>query len=220
MLASRGMSKRYQFSSLRRVLVAAAGTAALLATQAANAQIKQPGAHPDYSVELEPHFVLDWARHYGWSRNEAIGLGLRATIPFLDNGPISSINNNMGIGFGLDWTHNGSACDRYPWRRERDWRYDCTVDNFHFPVVVQWNFWLTPIVSVFGEAGLDVVHTRWSWEFCDNWDSRWGSCDGSDTDVNFAFWGGGRFLFGANSNVGGVVRLGWPYISLGIGILI
>jgi hypothetical protein len=198
----------------------AAGAAALLATQAVNAQIKQPGAHPDYSVELEPHFVLDWGRHYGYGDDEAIGLGLRATIPFLDNGPIKTINNNMGIGFGLDWTHNGDACDWWPWGRnpDRRFRYDCTVDNFHFPVVVQWNFWLHPIISVFGEAGLDVVHTRWEWENCGAIAGY--DCDGSDTRIRFAFWGGGRFLFGADSNVGAVVRLGWPYISVGIGILL
>ena len=200
-----------------KLLSSFAVSAAILTLPAlATAQIKSPGAHPDYSVELEPHFVLDWAEHYGYGNDEAIGLGLRATIPFLDNGPISTINNNMGIGFGLDWTHNGDACDFFFWRGNR-YGYECTVDNFHFPVVVQWNFWLTPIISVFGEAGLDIVHTRWEWDNCG---APGFECDGSDTDVNFAFWGGGRFLFGEGSSVGGIVRLGWPYISLGIGILL
>jgi hypothetical protein len=199
----------------------AVSTLTLTFTSEASAQIKSPGAHPDYSVEIEPHLVIDWAEHYGYGDDEAIGLGLRATIPFLDNGPIDTINNNMGIGFGLDWTHNGDACDYWPWWgnpnfRDPRYRYGCTVDNFHLPVVVQWNFWLTPIISVFGEAGLDIVHTRVDWEDCPpGWD-----CEDSDTDLNPAFWGGGRFLFGANSNVGGVVRLGWPYVSLGVGILL
>ena len=74
----------------------------------------------------------------------------------------------------------------------------------------------TPIISVFGEAGLEIEHTRWEWDNC-----PWGNdCKDSDTDVEPVFWGGGRFLFGRGSNVGGVVRLGWPYLSLGVGILL
>lgn len=199
----------------RRLAPLAALVGVLALPSVASAQIKSPGAHPDYSVELEPHFVVDWGDHDYPGDEEAIGLGLRATIPFLDNGPVSTINNNMGIGFGLDWTHNGDACDFWFYRGNR-YNDDCSVDNFHFPVVVQWNFWLTPIISVFGEAGLDVVHTRWEWDNCP-WDF---DCDDSDTDVEPAFWGGGRFLFGEGSSVGGVVRVGWPYLSLGIGILI
>lgn len=187
---------------------------ALLIPAMAGAQIKQPGAHPKYSVELEPHLVIDWD-HDGPGDDEAIGLGLRATIPFLDNGPISKINNNMGIGFGLDWAHNGDACDGWGGWGRRYADYDCTVDIFMLPVVVQWNFWLTPIISVFGEAGLQIERVHWEWDNC-----GWGDCDDSDTDIDPVFWGGGRFLFGKGSNVGGVVRLGWPYLSLGVGILL
>ncbi|MCK6533342.1 MAG: hypothetical protein L6Q84_10265 [Polyangiaceae bacterium] len=188
---------------------------ALLAPALASAQIKRPGAHPKYTVEIEPHLVLDWGNHDGPGNDEGLGVGLRATIPFLDNGPIPKINNNMGIGFGLDWAHNGDACDGWRWNKQ--WYDDeCTVDVFMAPVVVQWNFFLTPIISVFGEGGLQIERTHWEWENC-----PWGNdCDGSDTDVEPVLWAGGRFLFGAGSNVGGVVRLGWPYVSLGVGILL
>ncbi|MBK7583588.1 MAG: hypothetical protein IPI67_25770 [Myxococcales bacterium] len=192
-----------------------ASALALFLPALAEAQIKRPGAHPKYSVELEPHLVLEWGGHNGPGDDDGVGLGMRATIPFLDNGPISKINNNMGIGFGLDWAHNGDACKG--WRfGNRFYDDQCTVDVFMLPVVVQWNFFLTPIVSVFGEAGLEIEHTRWEWDNCP-WANN---CKDTDTDVEPVFWGGGRFLFGANSNVGGVVRLGWPYISLGVGILL
>ncbi|MBK8999753.1 MAG: hypothetical protein IPM35_28890 [Myxococcales bacterium] len=198
----------------RSLLPLAAFTTALALPALASAQIKQPGAHPKYSVELEPHLVIDWGNH-GPGDDEALGVGLRATIPFLDNGPISKINNNMGIGFGLDWAHNGDACGRWRWGN-RYWNDSCSYDVIMLPVVVQWNFWLTPIISVFGEAGLEIEHTRWEWDNC-----PWGNdCKDSDTDVEPVFWGGGRFLFGKGSNVGGVVRLGWPYLSLGVGILL
>lgn len=203
---------------MQKTLVLALSLALLALPCAASAQtrnqIKRPGLHPRYGVELEPHLVLDWNDHDGPGDDDAVGVGVRATVPFIDNGPIDSLNNNMGIGFGLDWTHNGDACDFNVFGGQR-FDDDCTVDNFHFPLVVQWNFWLTPIISVFGEAGLDIVHTRWEWENCP-WDD---DCEDNDTDVEPAFFGGGRFLFGANSNVGGVIRLGWPYVSLGVGFL-
>lgn len=208
-------------SGLRLLTVSLAALSTLLLPALASAQIKQPGAHPKYSVELEPHLVVDWDNNR-WD-DELLGLGLRATIPFLDNGPISTINNNMGIGFGLDWVHSGDAhCDTGWWwgRGGPNWWYrsNCTVDVFHLPVVVQWNFWLTPIISVFGEAGIEINRWHADWDPCPantNID-----CDRSHTGVYPVFWGGGRFLFGAHSTVGGVVRLGWPYISLGVGILI
>jgi hypothetical protein len=198
--------------AMRALVPLAAFSLAMSLPSLAEAQIKRPGAHPKYSVELEPHLVLGWG-HGGPGDDDAIGLGMRATIPFLDNGPISKINNNMGIGFGLDWLHNGDACKRWWWGRGRQYWDDCSIDIFELPVVVQWNFWLTPIISVFGEAGLTVE--RWHWEV-DNCPD----CDDTDTDIEPVFWGGGRFLFGAGSPVGGVVRLGWPYVSLGVGILL
>ena len=48
----------------------------------------------------------------------------------------------------ISWRHGNRVYDD-----------DCSVDVFMAPVVVQWNFWLTPIISVFGEAGLaDRAH--------------------------------------------------------------
>jgi len=203
-------------SPLRTLLPVAASALSLLVPALAAAQIKQPGAHPKYSVELEPHLVFAWGAHHGPADDDAVGVGLRATIPFLDNGPISKINNNMGIGFGLDWAHNGDACGgRWRWGN-RYWDDNCTVDIFELPVVVQWNFFLTPIISVFGEAGLTIERVHWEWDNC-----PWGAdCDSTDTDIEPAFWGGGRFLFGKGSSVGGIVRLGWPYVSLGVGIML
>src|ERR1051326_4278835 len=65
--------------------------------------LQNPGDHPKYAVELEPHGLLRWDNYY--FGDTGYGLGMHAVIPFLDNGPIDKINNNMGIGFGLDWVH-------------------------------------------------------------------------------------------------------------------
>ncbi len=87
--------------------------------------IKQPGAHPAYTFEAEPHLLLAPFDHF------RPGVGFRGTIELVDNGFVSSINNTVGIGFGADWSR----------------------DHFRVPVVMQWNFWLSRNWSVFGEPG-------------------------------------------------------------------
>ena len=51
---------------------------------------------------LEPHIVLAWNNPVPCS-DTGFGAGFHAAIPFLDNGPVPTINNNMGIGFGIDY---------------------------------------------------------------------------------------------------------------------
>ena len=99
---------------MRLRLATATGVALLalalaLPSGSALAQIKQPGAHPHYETEVEPHLFLQWD-NAGWWDDEGIGVGVRITIPLVHNGPIDSINNNMGVGFGFDWAHFGDAC--------------------------------------------------------------------------------------------------------------
>ncbi len=198
--------------------IAASLTLGALSTEArAESVIKRPGARQDYSVELEPHLVLAldgpvWA-------DEGIGLGFRASIPIVDE-PIKTINNNMAIGFGFDWAHHGddNACW---WYRRNDWGYyadwNCNANSFWFPVVLQWNFWLTDIISVYGEPGLAIRH--WSYDQpCPDWD---GICKFDDTDIlPLVFYGGGRFMF--SDAVGLNVRLGfWPtMINIGASFLL
>jgi len=194
----------------------------LLVAQPALAEsvIKHPGDHPDYVVELEPHGLLQWHRsEFG---DEGFGLGARVNISLMKNGPITKINNNMAIGFGLDYVWFDDPCERGWWW----WRggpnrpgpgfvgpgWDCSGSTLWFPVVLQWNFWLTDIISVFGEPGLAIEHSWWDVEcgFGCSWDD-------SDTDVEFVFWGGARFMF--SDTVGLTVRLGTPYLSVGASIL-
>jgi hypothetical protein len=208
---------------IKRTFYAPIGMAALAAAALwsgdASAQIKQPGAHPQYSVEIEPHLLLQWANR-PWG-NEGWGPGVRVNVPLMHNGPIDTINNNMAIGFGFDWAHFGDLC-RYWWGRrwnDRPRDLDCSADVFWFPVVLQWNFWLTPVISVFGEPGLAIEHTRFRWEaYCEGSVTRTCDYDGSDTDLELVFWGGARFMF--SDSVGATVRVGTPYISAGINFLL
>lgn len=177
--------------------------AALAWPDLAEAQIKRPGAHPRYSVELEPHLLVqhsdDWI-----GDDEGIGLGVRVSIPLIQDGPIPTINNSLALGVGLDWSF-WNECGR---------NHDCDVNMLWFPVVAQWNFFFTPVVSVFGEAGLSPVYRSADWE-----GACFGDCDDDDLDLaRPVFFGGGRFLF--SDSVGLVVRLGTPYVSLGATFLL
>jgi hypothetical protein len=113
---------------MKRFAAALLALALTFATSFASADtstIKQPGAHPDYVFEAEPHAIIAPFDKF------APGVGFRGTIELVDNGFVTTINNTVGIGFGVDWTDK----------------------HFRLPVVMQWNFWLSRNWSVFGEPG-------------------------------------------------------------------
>jgi hypothetical protein len=94
--------------------------------------IKQPGDHPHYIFEAEPHGVLGWGDPffpYGTP-----GVGFRGTF-HIANGFVKTINDSVGVGFGVDVTASG---------------------NVLVPVVMQWNFWLSTHWSVMGEPGFGI----------------------------------------------------------------
>jgi hypothetical protein len=187
----------------------AAWLAALLLSGLAGAQIKEPGQHPMYSVEIDPHLLFQYGDRA--TGKQGLGLGVRASIPFVHNGPVPSINNNIGLSFGADLAFFGGdeICRR---RGVQFFADDCSAWNLWFPATAQWNFFLTPVVSVFGELGIAIQHQRWSFEgSCSD-----GPCSASEanTDVEPTAFAGGRFLvFGRRAGL--TVRLGWPYMSVG-----
>jgi hypothetical protein len=195
----------------------------LLFPRIASAQIKQPGAHARYTLELEPHLVLMWNRGPRRFNDEGIGVGLRASIPFFHNGPIDSINNSMGITFGADYAYFDVDDRRYcrelgPAWCDRQDDYDASV--FWFPVAMQWNFFFHPKIAVFGEVGMAFEHTRWSFALpCRPMSPELCEVDDSDTDFfQFVFAAGGRFMLW--DSVGLTVRLGLPEITAGVSFLL
>lgn len=182
----------------------------LLNASSASAQIRNPSDHNLYGVELEPHLVVQWADEPWWD-DTGVGVGLRASIPILANGPIDSINNSLAIGFGLDWAHF-DGCGPF--------NDACDADDFWIPLVVQWNFFLTRSISLFAEFGLALQYSTLNWDgpvpgncrringvdFCDN--------DVNDLDVEFVLWLGARFDI--TRNVAFTLRLGTPSLLLGV----
>jgi hypothetical protein len=115
---------------MKKVLLSlASGAAACLLSTSAFADtsvIKQPGAHPSYIFEAEPHALVQLFDDF------LPGVGFRGTFKIVDNGFVKTINNSIGVGIGADWNN----------------------DHFRLPLVMQWNFWLTQKWSVFGEPGV------------------------------------------------------------------
>ena len=123
----------------RKFAAALVGAIALVAgsrqARADEGVIKQPGRHPEYTFEAEPHLFFGFDPP-GGSAGRGFGPGFRGTIELVDNGFIQTINNTVGIGFGLDWI-------AFSDKKTAIW----------VPIVMQWNFWLSRNWSVFGEPG-------------------------------------------------------------------
>jgi hypothetical protein len=184
--------------------------ALLLAASSASAQIRSPRSHNLYGVELEPHLVVQWADEPWWD-DTGVGVGFRASIPVLANGPIDSINNSLAVGFGLDWAHF-DGCGPF--------NDVCDANDFWIPLVLQWNFYLTRSISLFGEFGLALQYSTLDWD-----GPVPGNCaringvdicndDVDDLDIELVLWLGARFSL--SENVALTLRLGTPSLLLGV----
>jgi hypothetical protein len=180
-------------------LFALAVLVALVADWPARADdtVKHPGDHPAYNVEAEPHLLLGWDDVYA---SDGYGIGARFSIPIVDNGFVSSINNSVAIGFGLDLLHYDSCWYNAP----------CSANYIHIPVVMQWNFYVAHRWSVFGEPGLVIFHG-----FFEDCPSNI-SCPGRPrvTSLEPALYLGGRYHF--NDKMSLTMRIGFPSISVGL----
>ena len=188
-----------------RALATLSGTllaaSALLLANEASAQliIKNPGDHPPFRAELEPHGVLvPWGDSFGYGRlnkfnGHAVGagVGFRATIKVADP-VIPRLNNTIGITFGLDIT-NCDYCD-YPYYRDRV--------SFWTPVGAQWTFFLTRDWSVFGEPGLIIQSSGF---YRDVW-------------IDPMFEVGGRWHF--KDKITLTMRAGYPFVTVGVSFFI
>jgi hypothetical protein len=192
--------ERAVFASLFAI---ASITAASAPARAQSDIIRQPGEHPNYAVEIEPHFDLAWlpfAGYAGIGTDAGIGVGLRATIPIVKNGFIPTINNTWGIGFGGDIIYFGCGADGCPgfW-------------TLYFPVVLQWNFYVAPRFSVFGEPGFSIDYAFYG-------DCMIANCKaGNNFFPGFIFEVGGRYHI--NEHLALTARVGYPTITFGVSFM-
>lgn len=166
--------------------------------------IQHPGDHPRYAFEAEPHLVLGFIEPPGYASGSGFGLGFRGSIPILHNGFIPKLNNSVAIGFGMDFARYG----RGDFCRSGGPLQNCDnvvrqsgFNEFYFPVVLQWNFFLSRNWSVFGEPGVALNYHGW---------------DGpNDVDINpFVVFIGGRFHFSERITL--TMRIGYPAFSVGV----
>ncbi len=194
------------------------GLFATILSRPARAQstIRNPGTHPNYAVELEPHALLGPFDPPGATIGTGLGAGLRATIPIVKNGFIETINNSVGISFGFDWLHYSSGhdvavgpCARYIIGPNNTLicaqvagPYGGPANYVYFPVALQWNFWLHEKFSAFGEPGFVVYYRKAQYE------------PNSNVGLAPLFDVGGRWHF---SDVAALTfRFGYPAFSLGV----
>ena len=180
----------------------AAATAWPAPARADTLVIKNPGDHPRYTIELEPHVVLGFIEPPGYASGAGFGAGVRGSIPIVRNGFIPSINNSVAIGFGMDFVRygRGSYCKNGGVLSDCDRRQIDGFNEFYFPVVLQWNFFLSRNWSVFAEPGIALNYHGW---------------DGPravDLDP-FIFFLGGRYHF--SDKVTLTMRIGYPAFSVG-----
>jgi len=169
---------------------------------AAQSIIKQPGNHPKYTVEVEPHGLFGLVgSYYGVS----LGIGGRLSFPIVQNGFIPHLNNSIAITFGADWLHD-TGCYRT--------RVGCGTNWFFFPVAMQWNFFFTREWSAFGEPGLALYHRSFSDEYCRG--DGFVRCP-TRTSVTPVLNIGGRYHF--NQSTALTMRIGYPAFSVGVSFM-
>jgi hypothetical protein len=110
----------------------------------ADGTVEHPGDHPHYVAEIEPHVLLREDNYFA----AGVGLGARASFPIVDPGFIKGINDTIALGVGLDVF---LLSDCYYQNQT-----GCRETAFGIPLVMQWNFYVTPRISVFGEPGVEL----------------------------------------------------------------
>lgn len=213
----------YPFLGLRPWKISAvllSGLAVLMSSSAASAQtlIRQPGEHVDYAIELEPHLLFGLFDPPGLPDGTGVGAGVRLTIPVVKNGFVPTINNSVGISFGVDWVHyegNEFVMGRCARREPGPGGTSiCTEilapaggssNYLYFPVAMQWNFWLAEKFSVFGEPGLALYYEKSRIE------------PESHVGIAPVFLVGGRWHFLRRAML--TARIGYPAMSLGVSVL-
>jgi hypothetical protein len=186
----------------------------LLSARTVAAQIDHPNSHVEYAVELEPHLVVQWDGP--WWGGDGFGVGGRASIPLIQNGPVRTINNSLALGVGLDWAHFSDNCGPGPGPGPY---FNCSANTLWVPVVIQWNFFFSDLISAFPELGLAVHHDWWSDAYCQGPRGATYYCGNySTTDLDLAFWLGVRFHLAPKFAL--TLRLGTPSLLLGASFLL
>jgi hypothetical protein len=180
----------------------------------AQSTFNDPGDRPPYQLELEPHLLAAPFNPPGAGSGAGFGAGMRLSYEILPLGFVPSINDSVAIGVGADFLrYQGSGvvapgtCTRFA--SGPGGTMVCVEvsqaggpSNYAFvPLTMQWNFWLTPQWSVFGEPGVSLYWFNFR-----------------SLGVSPALFVGARFQLSDVLSI--TVRLGYPTLSLGVSFLL
>ena len=170
--------------------------------------IQHPGDHQRYVFEAEPHLLFGFIDPPGYATGAGLGLGFRGSVPIVTNGFIPKLNNSVAIGFGLDFARYGRAdyCLHYDGNGRCDDRgHGESFTEFWFPIVLQWNFFLSRNWSVFGEPGVAINYHAWE-------------APRALDIAPLVVFVGGRYHFSEKITL--TMRIGYPAFSVGCSFLL
>ena len=209
-----GMRRMLSAPRRARGIIGLALVATVVSAQArAQSTIRSLARGPS-ALEFEPHADVALFAPPAYGTGFGYGLGGRVAIEIVHRGFVPSINDSVAIGFGADVMHydgsgtvsQGSRCIQYVSGPAGTMVCSKAVtpggaSNYVFmPVVMQWNFWLSPAWSVFGEPGIALY-----------------ASDIASVSVVPVFYAGGRYRF--SDAIAIVFRIGYPTVSVGASFL-
>jgi hypothetical protein len=191
-------------SPLRCGILWALPLASVLAPAGAGAQsVEHVRANDEdhvYPIEIEPHFTFGAANVYG---GMGYGAGVRLSVPFVA-GHVGRFPQNLALSVGGEVVHYESCyfADR------------CGASYLFAPVAAQYNLFVAPRVSVFGDGGVYVYKGF----FGGCVPGAGHGCDApSDFGVLPTIAVGGRLHLSDGTSF--TARIGYPTITFGVSIL-
>jgi hypothetical protein len=102
------------------------------------------GGHSD-GFDIEPHLILGYGFDRGPGYTDGFGFGVRFGAPLVPGGILAGVEDSLALSFGADLTYwSGSYQSNTFW----------ATSEVLFPVMLQWNFYLTRAFSIFPEGGV------------------------------------------------------------------
>jgi len=198
----------------RTLLCAGLLLSALLASSPAAAQsiIKNGNASRSYKVEIEPRGVLAPFSPPLGSAEVGVGGGVNFGINLAPRGFLPTVYDSVALSVGIDtvqyfgghatpaecaeWEGSGSEAICVRTRASSG-----PALLFYTPVLFQWNFYLTPKWSVFGEPGFTMFF-------------RTARHESLSVGAFPAIFVGGRYHFSNQATL--TMRIGYPYTTIGV----
>jgi len=181
-------------------------------TAAAQSIIRNGSASRSYKLEIEPRGILTPFSPPRGSADVGVGGGVNFGINLAPTGFLPSVYDSVALTLGIDTVQyfGGAAAtsDCVEWQGSGSSAI-CVKTSagggpalvFYTPVTMQWNFYLTPKWSVFGEPGLAMFFRTASHQ----------SLSVGATPLIFV---GGRYHFSNTATL--TMRIGYPYTTLGV----